>query len=237
MFSTHILGGAKFCDADASRLVTAANRAIAPAAGRVGARRGSGPWRRRFAVARRSPLPCAGRGAGTCPPPRAAPRLVDRGASSRRRRSSASDAPSSTRPLRLHPPPSPPLLPRVEHVILPADARAAGPACEVLARLVPGSPRVDETTIRELVALGAVWHAPRPPPPAPAQGPPWRAQTPPRPRPGPPPRPGRLLPRPRPPQALPRGDRDGVAILRPRPRRGVRRRRQTRRRELRRHRR
>ena len=63
-------------------------------------------------------------------------------------------------------PPSPLLLPRVEHVILPADARAAGPACEVLARLVPGSPRVDETTIRELVALGAVWHAPRPPPPA-----------------------------------------------------------------------
>ena len=232
MFSTHILGGAKFCDADASRLVTAANRAIAPAAGRVGARRGSGPWRRRFAVARRSPLPCAGRGAGTSPPARlrassTAARLLGVGARPRR-------TPLPPLALRLHPPP--PLLPRVEHVILPADARAAGPACEVLARLVPGSPRVDETTIRELVALGAVWHAPRPPP-APAQGPPRRAQTPPRPRPGPPPRPGRVLPRPRPPQALPRGDRDGVAILRPRPRRGVRRRRQTRRRELRRHRR
>ena len=168
MFSTHILGGAKFCDADASRLVTAANRAIAPAAGRVGARRGSGPWRRRFAVASVA-TPAPGVALARAPPP-PAPRLVDRGASSRRRRSSASDAPSSTAPLRLHPPSSPPLLPRVEHVILPADARAAGPACEVLARLVPGSPRVDETTIRELVALGAVWHAPRPPPPRPLKG-------------------------------------------------------------------
>ena len=232
MFSTHILGGAKFCDADASRLVTAANRAIAPAAGRVGARRGSGPWRRRFAVARRSPSPAPGVALARAPPRGSAPRRPRRvfSASALVRVGRPSSSPSAY-------PPSPPLLPRVEHVILPADARAAGPACEVLARLVPGSPRVDETTIRELVALGAVWHAPRPPPPAPAQGPPRRAQTPPRPRPGPPPRPGRVLPRPRPPQALPRGDRDGVAILRPRPRRGVRRRRQTRRRELRRHRR
>ena len=175
MFSTHILGGAKFCDADASRLVTAANRAIAPAAGRVGARRGSGPWRRRFAVARRSPLPCAGRGVGSSPPPArlrasaTAARLLGVGARPRR------TPPPPLAPSAYIPPSPSPLLPRVEHVILPADARAAGPACEVLARLVPGSPRVDETTIRELVALGAVWHAPRPPPRARSRASPARS--------------------------------------------------------------
>ena len=79
----------------------------------------------------------------------------------RRVGSTAGDETSSA-PLRLHPPPATPLPPRVEHVILGPDT--SGPAASVLARLIPGEPRVDETTVRQLIAFGAVYHAETPPP-------------------------------------------------------------------------
>lgn len=79
----------------------------------------------------------------------------------RRVGSTAGDETSST-PLRLHPPPATPLPPRVEHIILGPDT--SGPAASVLARLIPGEPRVDETTVRQLIAFGAVYHAETPPP-------------------------------------------------------------------------
>ena len=78
----------------------------------------------------------------------------------RRVGSTAGDETSSA-PLRLHPPPATPLPPRVEHVILGPDT--SGPAASVLARLIPGEPRVDETTVRQLIAFGAVYHAETPP--------------------------------------------------------------------------
>ena len=67
-------------------------------------------------------------------------------------------ASSSERPLRLHP--AEKLPPRVEHVV----AETGGTLRTLLPRVIPGSPRVDETAVRQLVALGAVYYAERPPP-------------------------------------------------------------------------
>ena len=65
---------------------------------------------------------------------------------------------SSERPLRLHPPEK--LPPRVEHVV----AETGGTLRALLPQVIPGSPRVDETAVRQLVAIGAVYYAERPPP-------------------------------------------------------------------------
>ena len=67
-------------------------------------------------------------------------------------------ASSSERPLRLHPPSK--LPPRVEHVVF----ETGGTLRALLPQVIPGSPRVDETAVRQLVAIGAVYYAERPPP-------------------------------------------------------------------------
>ena len=67
-------------------------------------------------------------------------------------------ASSSERPLRLHPPEK--LPPRVEHVV----AETGGTLRALLPKVIPGSPRVDEIAVRQLVAIGAVYYAEQPPP-------------------------------------------------------------------------
>ena len=74
--------------------------------------------------------------------------------------SSSSSASSATlHPLRLHPLPPHPLPPRVEHLILDAG----GPIAAVLPAHIPGDD-VDETTVTQLVRIGAVYAADVPPP-------------------------------------------------------------------------
>ena len=76
---------------------------------------------------------------------------------------SSSSSPSSSsaklHPLRLHPLPPHPLPPRVEHVILDAGGLIAA----VLPAHIPGDD-VDETTVKQLVRIGAVYAVDVPPP-------------------------------------------------------------------------
>ena len=73
--------------------------------------------------------------------------------------SSSSSSSAKLHPLRLHPLPPHPLPPRVEHVILDAG----GPIAAVLPAHIPGDD-VDETTVTQLVRIGAVYAADVPPP-------------------------------------------------------------------------
>ena len=73
--------------------------------------------------------------------------------------SSSSSSSAKLHPLRLHPLPPHPLPPRVEHVILDAGGLIAA----VLPAHIPGDD-VDETTVKQLVRIGAVYAADVPPP-------------------------------------------------------------------------
>ena len=73
--------------------------------------------------------------------------------------SSSSSSSAKLHPLRLHPLPPHPLPPRVEHVILDAGGLIAA----VLPAHIPGDD-VDETTVTQLVRIGAVYAADVPPP-------------------------------------------------------------------------
>ena len=71
----------------------------------------------------------------------------------------SSSSSAKLHPLRLHPLPPHPLHPRVEHVILDAGGLIAA----VLPAHIPGDD-VDETTVKQLVRIGAVYAADVPPP-------------------------------------------------------------------------
>ena len=70
----------------------------------------------------------------------------------------SSSSAGPTPPLRLHP--AKKLPPRVEHVIV----ETGGALRTLLPKAISGEPSVDETTVKQLVAIGAVYYATKPPP-------------------------------------------------------------------------